>query len=171
MLPLICVDLEFPYNLEVTIATKMFGSQEHCVATYVWIGEDSANDIRSLRRVLPNRPTKLAEIPLAVCDGTYLGTSLAVPSALVLHPVSVFPNPQSPERDVVVLCQPVWMQAPADCQTGQVCCIPANTRPFCDRIMREASDYRPTFVVMQEYSIRDGKTNEPLGMLIELSSS
>eukprot|EP00884_Botryococcus_braunii_P005620 jgi/Botrbrau1/15059/Bobra.118_2s0007.1 len=141
----------------------MSNFKERCVATYVWIGEDSGNDIRSLRRVLSYKPNGISDVPVAVCDGTYLSAPSGLPSVLVLHPASLYDNPHSPERDVVVLCQPVWMHIPTAEDKGQIHSMAANRRDTCESIMRRASDHEPEFVVVQEYSLRDARTNQPLG--------
>lgn len=140
----------------------MSSEREQCVATYIWVGEDSI-DIRSLRRVLPVKPKDLSEIPTTSCDGTHLSTASGLASALVLQPVSLYPNPNSPERDVLVLCQPMWVQTPPAGSLGLLNSVPANARSPCEQVMREAHTHCPTFVIMQEYSIRDATTNEPIG--------
>lgn len=149
------------YDSRVSNVT-MSRTREQCVATYIWLGEDSM-DIRSLRRVLPSRPKDLSEIPTTSCDGTHLTAPCEVVSAFVLQPVSIYPHPNSPERDVLVLCQAVWVQTPPAGNLGLFNSLPANTRSACEHVMVEANAHSPTFVILQEYSIRDAETNQPLG--------
>lgn len=131
------------------------------IAEYIWI-DGSGLTTRSKQRTLPNKITKLEELPDWNFDGSSTEQADTDNSEVVLKPVAFFPDPFRKGDNILVMTE-TWS---VNRHTGEILPCNTNFRHFSEKIFNLANDQKPWFGIEQEYTLFEVNrtfTKWPLG--------
>lgn len=131
------------------------------IAEYIWI-DGSGLTTRSKQRTLPNKITKLEQLPEWNFDGSSTEQAETGNSEVLLRPVAFYPDPFRRGDNILVLCES-WA---VDRINDTITPVNTNFRFECNKIMDLAADHEPWFGIEQEYTLFEiGKSYSkwPLG--------